>query len=176
MDKKKKSIVLKILIVVLILTNIFLLFQSKEEKVMIEEYLNKYYTQVIFKEDTLEELKQEVADAEILSTEEKTNFSVYQNQFNEYLTEKMEKDLIRHNRLPYFDLINFGIGNNISSFEIKDIKYRKKSKRKYNVKFNLVLKDINNKEKIVQYNQTYILKKDKDKLKIDYIGENVGKQ
>lgn len=172
--KKNKSIFLKIVIILLMGLSVFWYFESKEDTSFIEDYLKMYYSQLTFKEDTLLELQEELLDSNFDKKSDEINLSVYQKQYNKYLTKKLLNAFSELGQIPNFDLIDYGIKNNISSIDIKDLSINKKEGSLYKVKYDLVLKNNKNTEKIIKYNQTYKLKKENNILKIDYIGEEIG--
>ncbi|MBP2025980.1 hypothetical protein [Peptoniphilus stercorisuis] len=172
--ERKKSIFLKIVIVLLIVLNVFWYFKSQEDTSFIEDYLNMYYSQVTFKEDTLLELQEEISDSQFNEDSSETKFSIYQKQYSKFLTNKLLNDFSNHGQIPNFDLINYGIKNNINDFNIKDLSIKKKEGSIYSIKYNLVIINDKEDEKILNYNQIYKLKKEQGILKIDYIGEEVG--
>ena len=172
--ERKKSIFLKFIIALLIVLNVFWYFKSQEDTSFIEKYLNMYYSQVTFKEDTLLELQEEIDDSQFNEDSSETKFSIYQSQYSEFLTNKLLSDFSNHRQIPNFDLINYGIKNNIKDFNIKDLSIKKKEGSIYNIKYNLVIINDKEDEKILNYNQIYKLKKEQGILKIDYIGEEIG--
>lgn len=181
MDKKKKAIVLKVVIVVLLMTNTFLMYQSSKEKKVINNYLDKYYMQLTFKEDTKLELQEEINDGLIViegkneeNAKDLNHYSVYQNQYDEFITEKLKAELVERNMLPNFALIDFGIENDVENFKIDNMKFRKKDKNMYEARYDLLLNDNNKNKKMVSYDEIFVIKKDNDKLKIDYIGTSLG--
>lgn len=172
MYKGKKSIIFKLMICIFIIVNTVIMYFSLREKDIITNYINEYYNQLVVSEevsigDNIENLFKlsinvDAKEDEILSKLELNNSS-------DYLTKNLKSKLYEKGRIPNLDLINYGLENDIDSFDLNNIKFIKKEKNYYEVSYDIVLKDDNKNKKLISHDEVYKLKKENKALKIDYI-------
>lgn len=160
MDKRKKQIVMRVVIILLLGMNLLLLIQSKDHKKFISDFIDLYYDQVLIKEEQRDKLLQDF---------ENQKENDFYKEYEQYLTYNFMQNLIEAKKLPDFNLINYGIENHIKAFKIENARIRSKGKNVFDVKYDLILIDDKGKKTINHHEESYTLKKENKDYKINLI-------